>query len=152
MEPLDRQPHLLVRAAGQLCAVPLAPISEVLRMPAIRPIAGAPATVRGLAILRGAPTPVIDLGILLGGAPASERLVALRLGARAAAVSVDAVIGVRMLDGWLVQDLPALVRNLEGDLIERIAVADAELLLLLQTACLVPEAVWQIVGESSAVA
>ena len=70
----DRQPALLVRAAGRLCAVPIAHVVEVMRALPVEPIPGAPSFVPGLAIIRGAPMPVVDLGLLTGGRSASGRL------------------------------------------------------------------------------
>src|SRR5438552_18980179 len=107
----DRQPALLVRAAGRLCAVPIAHVVEVMRALPVESIPGAPSFVPGLAIIRGAPMPVVDLGLLTGGRSASGRFVTLRLGDRRAALAVDAVVGVPAGDASRPPELPPLLRD-----------------------------------------
>ncbi|MFL5302954.1 MAG: chemotaxis protein CheW, partial [Anaeromyxobacteraceae bacterium] len=55
---------LLVRAGSRLCALPLACVVETLRPLHTSPLAGTPACVSGVAVVRGAPTPVVDLDAL----------------------------------------------------------------------------------------
>src|SRR2546425_3225432 len=146
----DRHPALLVRAAGRLCAVPIAHVVEVMRALPVEPIPGAPSFVPGLAIIRGAPTPVVDLGLLTGGRSADGRFVTLRLGDRRAALAVDAVIGVRALDGWLLQQLPPLLRDAGAEVVDTVGVLDGELLVALRAGRLVPEEVWQALAAREA--
>lgn len=140
---LDRHPALLVRAVGRLCALPIAQVVEVMRALATQPIPGAPTFVRGLAIVRGAAIPVVDLGLLMAGRSATGRFVTLGLGDRRAALAVDAVIGVRALDGRVLQELPPLLRDAGTEVVDAIGVVDAELLVALRAGRLVPEEVWQ---------
>ena len=148
----DRYSALLVRAAGRLCAVPIAQVVEAMRALPVEPIPGAPTFVQGLAIVRGAPTPVVDLGLLTAGRSAAGRFVTLRLGDRRAVLAVDTVVGVRVLDGSLLQELPPLLRDARAEVVEAIAVLDRELLVSLRAGRLVPEDVWQALpaGELSA--
>jgi len=146
----DRQPALLVRAAGRLCAVPIAHVVEVMRALPVEPIPGAPSFVPGLAIIRGAPMPVVDLGLLTGGRSASGRFVTLRLGDRRAALAVDAVVGVRAVDACLLQELPPLLRDAGAEVVDAIGVIDTELLVSLRAGRLVPEDVWQAVAAGEA--
>lgn len=134
--------------------MPLGSVIETMRPLAIEPIAGAPAFVMGLSIIRGAPVPVIDLGGLLGGASAGGspaapgRLVTLRVDGRCVALAVEAVLGVRALPASL-EEPPPLLREAADDAIESIGVLDAELLLVLRAAQLVPESVWTSVGAAA---
>jgi purine-binding chemotaxis protein CheW len=71
---------LLTRVGGRLCAVPLAHTVETMRLLPVSPLGDAPPFVRGLAIIRGAAVPVVDLGALLGEpAGAVTRLVLVRV-------------------------------------------------------------------------
>src|ERR1700691_3822679 len=95
---VSRLSVVLVRAGGLLCGLPLASVIETLRSPSIMPIAGTPAWVRGIAVIRGGTVAVVDLGILLGsGAGASEqaRVVTVRVGSRIVGLAVDSIVGVR---------------------------------------------------------
>ncbi len=59
---------LLCRIAGRLCAVPLESVLETMRPGATEPLAEAPRFVLGLAIIRGEPMPVVDMGRLISEA------------------------------------------------------------------------------------
>jgi purine-binding chemotaxis protein CheW len=140
---------LLFRARGHLCALPLAHVVETMRPLPVEPMAGAPPYVRGLAIIRGAPVPVVDVARLLGeeaagtevGArvPPSARFVTLKIGERAIALAVDGVVGVRTLAVDALHELPALLRDAEVDAVSSIGTLDSELLLVLRSARLVPQ-------------
>ena len=79
-------------------------VRETMRPLPVEPLAGAPPLVRGLATIRGYPTPVVDVGRLLDSSesscaptlsPSLARFVSLELGERTAALAADAVLGVR---------------------------------------------------------
>ena len=132
---------LLCRVHRMLCALPLRDVIETLRPLPIEPLAGAPSYVCGLAILRGAPVPVVDLGLLLGVEQLrATRLVALRAGPRTVAVAVSAVLGVQTLgvDGAL----PPLLQEAGQGAIQSLGSLDRELLLVLEGARLVPGEVY----------
>lgn len=132
---------LLCRVHRMLCAIPLREVIETLRPLPIEPLSGAPSYVCGLSILRGAPVPVVDLGLLLGVEQVrATRLVALRAGARSVAVAVSAVLGVHALPGDAA--LPPLLRDAAGGAVQGLGSLDRELLLVLEGARLVPEEVY----------
>jgi purine-binding chemotaxis protein CheW len=119
-------------------------VVETMRPLPIEPMACVPAFVRGVSIIRGVPTPVVDLGVILGvPSGAAERLVTLRLGNRQVALSVDAVLGVRDLDLSTIQQLPPLLRGASQEVIEAIGTLDDEILMVLRAGWELPDAVWQ---------
>jgi purine-binding chemotaxis protein CheW len=133
---------IVARAASRLCAIPLEHAVEIMRVLPIEPVADAPPFVTGLAIIRGAPVPVVDLAALLGGAGEATRLILLRVGDRRVAVAVAAVIGVQRLDHQLLAETPPLLQVARADLIESVGVLDAQLLVVLRASRLVPEDAW----------
>ena len=148
----SRSRSLIVRVQARVCALPLAHVLETMRPLPIEPIAGAPPIVLGVSIVRGVPTPVVDLGSALGthgGIPG--RFVTLRLGDRQVALSVDAVLGIRDLDGASIPALPPLLQQASKDLIEAIGTLDARFLMVLRAGWELPDDVWQdlAVGEVS---
>jgi purine-binding chemotaxis protein CheW len=131
---------LVCRAGSHLCALPLQQVVEVMRMLPIEQLSGAPPSVRGLCIIRGAPVPVIDTGSLIGDdATRQERLVAVRVGERKVALAVDAVVGIRAIDAGSTDRLPPLLRDAASETVAAIGTLDAELLFFLRTARIVPE-------------
>ncbi|MFL5263107.1 MAG: chemotaxis protein CheW [Anaeromyxobacteraceae bacterium] len=142
---------LLVRAGSRLCALPLACVVETLRPLHTSPLAGTPACVSGVAVVRGAPTPVVDLDALLGspgGAPPA-RFVILRLGERRAALAVTEVVGLGELSEGDVAGAPLLDGAADGA-VAALRSRDDALLVVLAAARLVPEAAWRAVDERAA--
>jgi purine-binding chemotaxis protein CheW len=136
--------NLVVRVQTRVCAMPLLHVVETMRPLPVESIAGMPPFVRGVSIIRGVPTPVVDLGAVLG-APggAAERIVTLRLGDRQVALSVDAVLGVRDLDLSAIQELPPLLRGASTDVIEAIGTLDQRFLMVLRAGWELPDEAWQ---------
>jgi purine-binding chemotaxis protein CheW len=141
---------LLCRSGSRLCAVALGHVIETMRPLPEKALADMPPFVRGVALIRGAPTPVLDvrrlLGILEPGEP--ERFVTLRTGDRAVALAFDEVIGVRDLASAALAGLPPLLSEAGADAVAAIGRLDAELLVVLRGAWRLPEAVWQALDAS----
>jgi purine-binding chemotaxis protein CheW len=80
------------------CAVPAAPIVEVVRAVAFRPIPGQPRFIAGAIDFHGTAVPLLDLHVRFGGAarpPAlSHRYIVVRVRERLAALWVDEVVDV----------------------------------------------------------
>jgi purine-binding chemotaxis protein CheW len=137
------EPHadtvLLVRAGGRLCGLAVGSVVETMRPLPVALLAGAPAFVRGVAVVRGEPVPVVDLATLLGASEpgAIGRFVTVRAGSRPAALAVTSVLGVSRLDGGG-RELP-LVRDACAGALASLRTRDDELLVVLATARLVPE-------------
>jgi purine-binding chemotaxis protein CheW len=140
----ERRAALVVAAGSRACAVPLAHVIETMRPLPIEAVPGMPSFVRGLAIIRGAAVPVVDLADATGAAEtrAPTRFVLLRLGSRRAALAVSAVVGVRDLDVASLEQMPPLLRGTGANLVEAIGLLDAELLVVLHASRLLPEETW----------
>jgi len=145
-------PVLFVRAGGHMCAMALSNVVEIMRPLPIEPLAGAPAIVRGLSIIRGAPVPVVDLGGLLGSEveSPSTRFVMIRDGERMVALSVDAVLGIRAVASSQLSGLPPLLRDAHAERVHAIGALDAELFLVLNAAHLVPDEIWKSLSGEGA--
>jgi len=66
VESGNQNQYVTFAVAGELFAVPIAPVQEIIRMPAVSQLPLAPRTLDGLANLRGRVLPIINLRRLLG--------------------------------------------------------------------------------------
>jgi purine-binding chemotaxis protein CheW len=107
--------------------------------------------VSGVAVVRGAPTPVVDLDALLGssGGGPPERYVVVRVGERRAALAVTEVVGLGELSEGDVAGAPLLDGAAEGA-VAALRSRDDALLVVLAAARLVPDAAWRAVDERAA--
>lgn len=122
------------------CALPLDAVIETMRPLPIEEMKGAPPAVLGMAVVRGEPVPVVDGRQLFGASRCDAlRWITVRAGPRVVALAVDAVIGVRTIDRAALAELPPLVRSAADGAVQAIGAADAELMLLLEAARLVPD-------------
>jgi purine-binding chemotaxis protein CheW len=135
---------LVVSIDNRMCAVPLAHVIETMRALPVEPLSGTPSFVQGVAMVRGVPTPVVDMGIVLGLPQAAiSRFVALRVGTRQVVLAVGTVLGVRRLDDSMVQNLPPLLQGASLDAIESIGALDAQMLVVLRSGWKLPDDLWQ---------
>lgn len=137
---------LILGVHTRVCAVPLRHVIETMRPLRIEGVSGAPSFVRGLAIIRGIPTPVVDLGAVLGtsGESTGECFVTVRAGARQVALLVNTVLGIRDLDVLTTtQELPPLLQGASSEVIEKIGTLDKRLLMVLQDGWKLADEVWQ---------
>jgi len=155
MAAAAQTPALIVSAGSCVYALPLPYVVETMRPLPVESIPGTPPFVRGLAVIRGVPTAVIDLRLLLEpqSRPAPPgRFVTLRVGHRTLAVGVDGVVGLRVLEGERLTALPALLRHVDTSVIEAIGTQDAGLLVVLHAARLIPDDVWAVLDAPGAAA
>jgi purine-binding chemotaxis protein CheW len=147
---IGRPLALLVRTGEHTCALPIENVVETMRPLPIEPVAGMPLFVRGLTIIRGTPVPVVALSTLLGAGQESDsqRYVLLRTDNRYVALTVQEVLGIRELEPLLLRAWPPLLGEAHADLIAALGTLDQRLLLVLQTARIVPDAVWQVLAAS----
>lgn len=136
---------LIVTVGTRTCAIPARYVEETMRPLAIEPMSGTPAFVPGVSVIRGVPTPVVDLRSLLENAdnPAPcGRWVTIKDGERRLALAVDSVVGLRELDQTELRELPSLLRAVDADFVEAIGTCDARLLVVLRASRIVPEDLW----------
>jgi purine-binding chemotaxis protein CheW len=120
---------------------------------AVEAIAGVPSFVRGLAVVRGVPIPVVDAGSLLSGVAAHPtRFVTMKAGDRRIALAVDSVVGVVEIPRGTLEAVPPLFQDSGLDVISAIGTLDADLLLVLQGTRLIPEELWAVLEAGCAVA
>jgi len=133
---------LVCRVEARLCALPLEHAVETMRPLAVEPVVGAPPFVRGLAVVRGEPLPVVDAARLLGLQEGPiGRFVTVAVGVRRVALAVDAVVGVRRFPPGSLRALPPLLHEAAGDVVDAIGLLDSALLLVLRSARLLHDEV-----------
>jgi purine-binding chemotaxis protein CheW len=129
--------------------LPLAHVSETMRPLPIDVILGLPKPVSGVAIIRGVPTPVVDAAWLLAGeASLPTRFVTVKVGGRHVALAVEDVIGIRTIPSDAIDALPPLLTDASSAAIAAIGRLDSQLLVVLQSARLVPESAWSAIEEA----
>jgi purine-binding chemotaxis protein CheW len=144
---------LLCRVGNVWCALLLEHVEETMRPLPIEPVAGVPAFVRGLSVVRGSAVPVVDAAALVGGTSAQPtRFVLLKAGARRIALAVDRVVGVRSIPAVSLDRLPPLLGDANPHALAAVGTLDAELLLVLRSSRLVPEEVWTTLDPDQSMA
>ncbi|HLV65595.1 MAG TPA: chemotaxis protein CheW [Polyangiaceae bacterium] len=135
---------LVFRVADRFCALPLSAVVETMRPLPIAPIRGAHSCVLGAAIVRGAPTPVIDLARLLFEAPGRvSRFLRVREGPRPVVLAVGDTQGVFEAPDLSPTALPALLATARPEAVEALGRIDEDLILLLRAGRTVPDAVFE---------
>ena len=134
---------LVCRAGTMLCALPVEQVVEIMRALPLEPFTGAPRYVRGLSIIRGAAVPVVDIGLLLGGAATTAaRLVTIKTANRTVALAMTAVLGISAIAPDTFGQLPPLLKDAAADTVSAIGALDAELLVFLRGSRIVPDEVF----------
>jgi purine-binding chemotaxis protein CheW len=136
---------VVFRAGSLLCALRLDEIIETMRPLATRPLAGAPPFVRGICVMRGVPTPVIDVARLLGGEQAAiTRFLAVHTERGPVAFATGEVAGIRptSVDEPGAAGHTGLLTGASSRLVAGVSTIDAEPLLLLRSLRVVPDDVW----------
>jgi purine-binding chemotaxis protein CheW len=129
---------LLCHAGSSHYALPLGNVVEIMRVLPIEPIADAPLYVLGLSIIRGTPALVIDVALMCGGHTAPfHQFITTTAGRQIVALAVNRVLGVRSIKAGA--PLPPLLREAASGLVSTIGRLDAELLLFLSKARIVPD-------------
>jgi purine-binding chemotaxis protein CheW len=144
---------LVFRAGSLLCALRLDDVIETMRPLPVRALAGTPAFVRGICVMRGVPTPVVDVARLLGGEQVEfSRFVAVRTERGPVAFATGPVLGIRTVaTGDATTGHAALLAGTgaASPLVAGIATIGAEPLMLLQSMRVVPDEVWvQAAGQA----
>lgn len=142
---------LVIQAGDCICAFHLADVIETMRPLPVSPLPDTPAFLRGISIIRGVPTPVIDLGVLIDSSSASEseRFVCVRSNDRTVSLLVSRVFGVRTVDVNDWSGLPGLIDRLMPECVQTLGTLDNQLLLMLRAAKLLPPELWKQLEEHS---
>ncbi|OJF14010.1 chemotaxis protein CheW [Couchioplanes caeruleus] len=139
---------LVFRAGPLLCALRIEDVIETMRPLATHPLAGTPPFVSGICIMRGAPTLVIDVARLLGGATAPVgRFVAVRTGRGPVAFAISTILGVRQVGAGATPGHEALLGDASARLVAAVGTMDAEPVLVLRGMRLVPDEVWAAAAD-----
>lgn len=145
---------LTCRVGTQLCGLPLGPVLETMRPLPVERLPDLPAFVRGVSLIRGAPTPVVDLRALLdldAAAPPGRYVTIASSGrseAKAVALAVDAVLDVIPVEAASLGDLPELLQLARRELVRALMSVGTELLLVLEHSRLLPDERWPPLMET----
>ncbi len=120
---------LVVKTGSWLCAIPLREVRETMRRLPIRSIEGALPFVRGLAQVRGALLPVIDVRALLGEPQEHSRtcapfFVTVQFGEQCAVIEADSIIGAQYIHLEQLEALPSLLSETIGIFVEKLGSLD----------------------------
>lgn len=125
---------LLFNVGHKQCGLPLSDVREVMRPLALERNQALPACVLGTCMIRERPTPVIDLGALIGcEASTVTRFITVSAGERQVALAVDGVQGTTRVDAHQFHEAAALVCG-QSDVVRTLAVLDSKLVYLLNGA------------------
>lgn len=134
---------LLCRQTGWRVALPVSQVIETMRPLPLEAVSGMPSFVLGLAIVRGAPVPAVDVGILLGrDRQPARRWVTVRAGERCVALAVESVEGVRDLPESSFDAVPPLLRAASENVVAAIGTLDVQLLVALEGTRLFTDQQW----------
>lgn len=127
-------------AGDRAVAIPVATAIETMRPLPVEPLAGLPPWVEGVALIRGQPTPVLNVALLLGdgGSPPIGAWVTVRAERSALALAVRRVTGVGSLEPGEWQALPSIVDGVT-EAVEAVGVLGARLTTVLSAGRLLPD-------------
>jgi len=133
-------PALVMRVLSRLCAIPLECIRETMRPLPLQPVVKAPPFVLGVSVIRGLPTPVVDLARLIENRESqSTRWIRIQQQEEQIALAVTEVLGIFNLDPARFQQVPALLGESHQSLLESLGMLNQDLLMVLRTAKILSE-------------
>jgi purine-binding chemotaxis protein CheW len=146
---------VLFRVGTGMCAMPVQQVIETMRPQPVQALADTPHYILGVSVIRGAAVPVVDLAALVHGrSEKPARLVTVRASetadaTRTAALAVTGVEGVATIPLASLERMPPLLGDQDGAA-HSLGVADTGVMLLIDSARTVPDAVWHAVSAGSA--
>jgi purine-binding chemotaxis protein CheW len=148
----DENRYLVARTRSYAVALPLGKVVETMRPLPIRPVAETPEFLLGLSVIRGAPTPVVDLESFLTGRPGKyNRFVTLTTRrtqqGRRVALALRSVDGVETISAGAASEKPKLTESARSDAVERLAALDGELALIFDSSKVISAETWQKLEE-----
>ncbi len=153
--PVRLETWVAFSLAGEVFALPVAPIREVVRVASITRVPHAPKPIRGVTNRRGRVIPVIDLRLRIELPPAAlgraSRVIVVSSRGRLLGLLVDAVHQVIHIDLEQVQPPPDDVMTVQSDYLSGVFHMDDQLILLLDIdrALIIHAAAPEIVGDGA---
>lgn len=149
--PKETSTWLVVKVGDLQCGLPITDVVETMRPLPSRVLSNVPDFLKGVSRIRGKPTPVVDLGVLLQGkASAGGRVVTLRFGERQVGLAVDHVLGVVDVDAGDVGDLAPLLQAAAEHVLTELGQLDQELFMALDAGRVISEDLWSEVEGTGA--
>ena len=115
---------------GQIYALEVAAVREIVRIQEITPLPNAPALIEGVIDLRGAVIPVIDLAKVLARGTADDgmhaRIVVLEVDGLVLGLQVDAATDVLSLEAHRLEDVPDLATHAGYDAVRHVVRREGE--------------------------
>jgi purine-binding chemotaxis protein CheW len=144
---------LICRSDTLRYAVPLAQVIETMRPLPVKQVADMPAFVLGVSIIRGKGVPVLDTALLVSACSSAHpaRYVVIKINARTVCLAVDEVVGIRNVPLTLRADVPRLLNPFNSEILAAIAILDAELLVVLQSAHVISDELWCVINNAGEV-
>ncbi len=145
---------VLFRVGTGMCAMPVGQVIETMRPQPVQALADTPHYIMGVAMIRGAVVPVVDLAALVHGhGPEPARLMTVRAGttadrSRTAALAIAGIDGVASIPVASLERLSPLLGEQDGA-VRSVGVASTGVLLLLDGARTVPDEVWYTLSARS---
>lgn len=134
-QTLGSRQYVIFSLADEHYGVDIFQVREIIRVPQITQIPGAPSYVRGVINLRGGVIPVIDLrqrfGMETGPGVDERRIVVAELGEQTVGMVVDGVSEVIEIDGAQIEPPSPFIMSTHAQAIEGIAKVRDRLIILL---------------------
>jgi len=141
---------------GNLYAIDVGQIREVVRWQPPTPLPGAPALIDGVVDLRGAVIPVVDLGRVLRGVPVDgtdvARIAIVEVDGLVMGLVVDAAVEVLHVDARGLDDPPALAAQAGYDAVRAVLRRPARDLILVLSLDHILESIYRSAFSASEVA
>jgi len=129
----QQQLALAMRMGGELYALPISVIDEVLPALPIESVSQCPSFVRGVIFVRGQLIPVIDaaerLGVRNDSRPQEPHIVLLRVGSRLVGLEVDEALD--LIDLPLLTAMPVEQLNVERGFLSSLVETDGQVIRIL---------------------
>lgn len=132
---------------GNVYAIEVSCVREVVHCQAVTPLPKAPALIEGVIDLRGAVVPVVDLGRVLGGEPVKEdgqaRIAVVQVEGLVFGMRVDAATQVVSVDAAALEEPPALATHSGYDAVRAVLRRDGDAPILVLSTDHLLEAIYR---------
>jgi purine-binding chemotaxis protein CheW len=146
-------PFLICQSGERSCGFPLQHVVETMRALPVEAFPDMQPFMLGIAIIRGATVPVINLAMLLKASVDTEtksspttkvsRFITIKTGHRVIAFAVGNVVGVGQFAADDLDNLPKLLGDADTSVVKAIGTLDDGLFLVLEASRVISESAWQ---------